>query len=212
MKKIYLSIVCACSSLLLQAQFKSGDIFLGGSFGIVRNENKNIISTTNRNISYTFNVNPFAEKFLKSNTSWGAGLVYNADVNKYKSATLTTGENNHNSYGGEAFIKIYKAMGKGFNLYAKQSVGLRIGYNKNSSMNASGGMNESKSNYFTAGYDIAPGLGYFISKKIMLNVQLNQMIHAGYSFSKSQDNKQNSFGISTTSSLGSYGVGVIFKL
>lgn len=197
------------ASIFSYAQlFDKGKILLDGSISMnhskTENANENA-ATTNGNLSLSIG------KAIKKNTFWGGSIsIGHSDI---KNELVNTSPNNFliekyksNNIGASVFYRKYLALGNNFYLYGQSGLGFSYGRSKSTYSN--------KTNYELKSYKIElginPGISYGLSKKLLMNLSLNNLLNLSYSHNSNNTDKASSlsFGSSlSTNALSNVGVG-----
>jgi hypothetical protein len=181
-------------SFIASAQFKKGDILLGGSLNF--SNNKSTFTNLSRADNSTYGViNISAGKAIGQNTVFGANLIYSQSHNDNDDGTT----DQYHTYGFGIFYRIYKNLGKDFFLFGQAGAG----YNGVSSWYV-----DSMGSRITSDYSnnvniyFTPGISYKITKKLFLELGLPNIFAASYGWEKNNQTtssrKTTSFSISTS--------------
>jgi hypothetical protein len=158
----------------VQAQITKGSLFLGGSinFNMIQNKADSISQSSNQ-IGFTFS--PVLGKAIKDDLIFGGSLIYS--YNKYG---LEHQAQKSYGYGAGVFLRKYKSIAKGFYIFLEGDLTGRYDKSDNFQQVVYGG------NYKGASFSLSasPGISYAISKKLHLEMGLNQLVGLGYSSGK----------------------------
>lgn len=164
----------ACISLTSQAQIEKGNVLIGGNLAF---------NSTTRDPVGVFNptsglsLSPSVAWAYKNNRLAGVSLTYRHTGNENKDL-------NTNSYGAGVFLRQYKPLGKsGFYVFAQES----LNYNNNEYRQFMSGYSgsyilKSKTNNISTG--INPGFAFDLTRKVQLELLLNNLVSLGYSQTK----------------------------
>ncbi len=204
MKKIILPLftvffICFCAS----AQFKAGDVLLGGnlSFGTTS-------ATPSASNGYTNNsaisINPTVGVFKSEKTVYSFGIIYGHSSNNFLTTTYGVEKATGNNYGLNISKQCFKPIAKNvYFTFAGTITGIyydnKITYDQNAMYETD------KSAVFSFG--MSPGISYKLSKRLLVDVIIPNVLAIDYSAgthhyvtSNAVDNKatRNSFGFSST--------------
>ena len=181
MTRILLSLLVTLSLFSASAQFKKGDLLIGGDLSYSSNKTTSIYYTGEQKTNYgVFDIS--FGKALKENAVVGINLSYQPNVNTYNyGAGLIT--NRTDNYGIGIFYRMYKNLGKDFYLFGE----VGGGYNgSTSSMTDSTGNKTSTGTGYGGRIYITPGIAYKISKKFFLELSIPEIFNAAYSSTKTK--------------------------
>lgn len=209
MKKLIL--LAAFSFFILvavKAQFETGQKILSGGISLSNNNIESTDpSTTPSQSFFNFGINGSFGKFVKPNHAVGFGIYYS---NSTQTGTINYFNQNQNIISINYFSSYYKSFAK--NLY-----GWLTWYASGNYTFASGANYIQKAQDFGIGASIVPDITYKISKRVLLNASLNNLLSLSYSHNEtnyvSSTNPtltQNSFGFSSslsTTNIGNIGLG-----
>jgi hypothetical protein len=211
MQKIYLSILFCVSSSVLFAQFGERQKTLGGNLGLsFANQKTQQGSTELSNTSNGYGLQ-LIYGIGSGNSLKGIKLLgsYDKSTNSSNNAV-----NESYSVGLGYFTYKYKSLGKDFYLFGGFDFSASYFSNQSSIGNNS---ISSKSFGVNGNIGFTPGLAYFISKKLMLEISANSLLSADFTYRENKPQsptdptiKSANFGFSANGSLGSYNVGVRF--
>jgi len=211
MKKLYILSVIAIliSFSVVNAQINKGSLFLGGNIGF----NSSHSVADDNSVSYKqdgFTISPTIGKAIKENLILGAGLIF--FYNKYRQGPTNINDyQKSNGYGANVFLRRYKGIGKNFYIFLEGTLGGNYTKSYNSPLTS---YNNYKRTSF--GLGATPGISYAVSKRLQLELGLNQILSVDYTHEKGDKGvnygvpyKSNSFSI-TTSLTNSYLSSVYF--
>jgi hypothetical protein len=179
-----------CSSFLANAQFKKGNIILGGQlfYGYNSGNQKytNPPGYPQYDQKYNYgNITISAGKALNENTAVGINLSYLPSTSKNDN-----GNGNgpfyykNNGYSVGIFYRKYKTLGKEFYLFGQTDAY----YNwSDQSVKDSTGSTISTGTGWGAGFDIFPGISYRISKHFFLELTIPSLFVIQYNKSSTSD-------------------------
>lgn len=187
MTRILLTIVIVFPfSMMASAQFKKGDILLGGNLSF----NYNSSSTTQPSPVYPnsdqkTNTGDFTislGKAINENTIVGLELSYlPTSITNYQNYGPNLLKYQDNGYGVGVFFRKYKSLGKEFYLFVQ----IAASYNWSTQTGKdSTGTNLINGNSWSAGIDLYPGIAYKISKHFFLEISIPSLITARYQNTK----------------------------
>ncbi|HEV7333432.1 MAG TPA: outer membrane beta-barrel protein [Flavisolibacter sp.] len=179
MKKSLL-IALACSflfSLTVSAQITKGSVLLGGgiSGGKGKSEGNN-----GEGKSSGFSVYPAFGVAVKDNVVIGLRLSYANSSSEYSDPNNQNSQDNEN-YGAGIFYRRYLSLSQKFFLFGEGAVYYNRGKQESSQLTSK---STQTSNSF--GVNFYPGIAYAVSKKIHLEVGLNNLLDLSYNTSKSE--------------------------
>lgn len=180
-KNLLLLLAIVSTALSASAQISKGSSFLGGTLNFsTQKETSEQPTSTGETTSIeekksTFLISPSIGFAYKENRVWGLSLSYNRVKNEYADNKPSV----ENYYGAGAFLRQYKPLGKGFYLFAEESLGFSYGKNDYTSDNN----NSSSYKLFSTALSFAPGFAYDVSKKFQLELIMNNLLYAKYNHS-----------------------------
>jgi hypothetical protein len=188
------------------AQINKGVKALGGNLSLTSTTEE---SPAEKYTNTSFSIAPSFMSVYKDNRAIGFILKYTHNETSY--FQLKT-----NSYGAGIFLRQYKPLGKGFYVFAQES--LNFDADQYKSVLSSDTIIVTTAKTKTISVTVNPGLAFDVSKKFQLELLFfNNLLSAGYSHTDTQPGnlsepifKQNSFFINTnlnTSQLTSLNIG-----
>ncbi len=203
--KLFILAALLCASVFsAKAQTEKGKILLGGNVTFITQKGKSQITTKET----SFSVGPVFGFFVGNNFAVGVALSY--DYNKTApiiySATSSQSGIKHTSYGISPFARYYVNISEPFKFFAELAAGGSFG--KSEFKDANGIISPDKPEYTSYHAAISPGLAFFPSKKIavQLSIPLFSFIHQKAVSSAPQSNSSTfnafSFAATTTPSIG----------
>ena len=218
MIKIYaLFILSVLATVSVKAQFDVGQKVLGGNIGFSTNKNENLYNTTSSSNSSVFSISPSLSWFNKPNHLIGIGLTYNYNNQKTKDI-ITYANSKNSSIGMVLSSQRFFTLSQNFFFTVNTSVGAN--YSFGNSLNTVNNItNETKNNGYAVNASFAPGLSYRVTKRLLFDAYLSNLIFAGYSHSETKNkdpqatnakSTQSNFAISSSlsnTSLGNVGLG-----
>jgi len=168
------------SNLSLHAQTEKGSVYVGGNIIVETASQKAQQNNPFSNVSSQIVISPSVAWAYKNNRLFGFSLSwsYQKLTDSIFGASGTYGYSMP-SFGGSAFLRQYKPLGKGFYLYAQEALSATFGYGK------------------LYGYDLhtfktellfSPGMAYNVSKHLQLEIQMSNILETGYTQSKLSGN------------------------
>jgi hypothetical protein len=183
----------------VNGQIKKGALFLGGQLGVSGQTTKNENSPDLKSTGITFS--PAFGKAVKDNLIIGFDINYgHTKVQNYYPETQTS-----NAYGAGFFIRKYRELGKGFYLFAQGRAG--GSYNNQEYKNSSQVPVDNKSNGYTIGIAVYPGVSYAITHKLQLETGFNNLAYLEFNHNEQSVNSNpytKTNGISLGSSLSNF--------
>ena len=214
MTRILLTLAFVFSiSLMASAQFKKGDILLGGTLAYSHNNTAYLQNPSQRGDYGNFNIS--AGKALNEREVLGVNLNFTPYwTSEYSNYGLGPLGYSDNGYGISIFYRKYKALGKDFYLFAEAGAG----YTGSTQTGKDSADKKVIRGYTNAGtIYLTPGFAYRVSNKVLLEITIPNIIYVNYSSQTINvqdvipyEVKGNSFSISTSLSsnpLNSLGIG-----
>jgi hypothetical protein len=180
-KNLLLTIASLFIVLFSYAQVTKGSILLGGGFSLSKGKTSNI---ANEGESTSFFVNPNFGFVVKDNSVIGIGLSYG-----HNSQKPNTDNHKDNTYGGGVYYRKYHQLGKSFYLFGEGQT--YYSYRKQESNDQ---ISKHTTKYTNIGINVYPGIAYSVSKRLHLEVGINNLFNINYSHNRDE----------TISSNGSY--------
>lgn len=198
MKKLVIVMLCLFTAASLKAQTESGNIFVGGGFGINNNKTETVDgnATVGYNRSTTISVRPQVGFFIADNFAIGASVVYSNNVNENIDEDL----NKNNDLQFSPFARYYIPMTEQFSIYGQGAFG--IGF-RNSEIVVNNTTTDTGDGLITS-FGLSGGLAFFPTEKINVNLGLNILSFSAVNTSIPNSNVENTntnfnFGIDTFS-------------
>jgi len=157
-------------SFSLQAQTEKGSVYLGGSINFSSVAEDPLPNSFPQYTQVQFTVSPSVAWAYKTNRFFGFSLSWSGNK-----STDTLNNFSTNSFEGSVFLRQYKPLGKGFYLFAQESLGAGF---------TNGNVYSYNLNSFQSSVAISPGLAYNVSKHLQLELNMNDIIGADYNYSK----------------------------
>lgn len=211
MIKILFILSAVLISVSANAQFKKGDILLGGNLGFSTSTSSD--TATGNSVS----VNVTVGKAINESTVFGVNLLYAPFWSNYYFGYNGIALDSYlqNDFGVGVFFRKYKSLGKDFFLFGE--AGANFGWTTQSGKDFNDVKVLTASGY-SATVNVMPGFAYRVSKKFFLELSIQNLFYAQYSSSKTtiqsiDYNKNSGFSIGTSLSSGLLSdVGVGFRL
>lgn len=206
MKKYLFSVVTIVFFLSANAQFKKGNMMMGGSLGFGNLKNTNLLVTPTTTGTYSsFSLYPSFEKFFRNNASWGIYAGFVNLRNKVPIASVgTLGVSDDFILG--AMLKTYVIANKSVALFLQHSI---QGKSSNWKYNP---ISTNKSTGEEIGYRVEPGVAYKLSPMFMLQGKLNNLLSLNYSHAKSLTDELQNITLNTGTSLTNLNVGLLVRI
>jgi hypothetical protein len=207
MKRILLfALIIIGASVTVSAQINKGAVLVGGnvSFADGSRKTEGMQSSADGKIT-SYGINPSVGFAYKENRVWGifGGISKTDYLNSAIASELT--------YGGGAFLRQYKPLGKEFYFFAEETA--YFWYSREKASPVFQGNPTYKT--YNTGLGITPGLAYGVSKKFQLELSLNNLLTINYANRKQESSnpgntpvsiKESAFGMqSSLSGLGQLG-------
>jgi len=218
MKKLFLSALALSFTFLSQAQITKGTTFIGGgvSFGDSRSTGGDTSYSYNNPHSSSFNITPSISWAVKDNLVFGVILGYGHSKTDYAAANSPA--NKQNSYTAGVFLRKYKPVGQGFNLFLQNN----LNFNYSKTTNNGGQQYETTGTTWGPSFGLAPGVAYRLGRHWQAEAMLPGLVSVYYNHtSSSQANPgtpeyrpvTNNFGISTSvSNLTQFTLGILYNI
>lgn len=170
------------------AQIQKGTTVLGGSIEFSQRETEADPAWGASDTYRSFGVSPLFAKAIRENLILGGEIVYGNDF--HESGSINNLESNRRNYGLGIFIRGYRNLGKsGFYLFLQSELIAAFTTYKStvSSVNPPYSTVQ-KSDGFTIGLNLYPGIAYAITPRMHIETGLSNLFHAGYFNSSSSNN------------------------
>ena len=147
-----------------EAQFQSGQSFVGGNFSTFFNDYKSK-NMDSQGTNYSHNIGISWGSFVKDNKAVGWGINHNLRIYKLTDFNIDPKPIQEFGIGGERFWEFYKPLNDKFALYVRPSFGLN--YNLQNTYQASNNdiTYEAQSNKLTLGASLGAGIAWRITQK-----------------------------------------------
>jgi len=218
MKRLFLSALALSFAFLTQAQITKGTTFIGGglSFGDSKSTGGDTTNSYTNPHSSSFNISPSISWAVKDNLVFGVFLGYGHSKTDY--AATNTPVNKQDNYSAGVFLRKYKPVGSGFNLFLQGN--LNFAYSKTSNEGVQ--QYEFTSTTWGPSLGLAPGIAYRLSHHWQAEAMLPGLVSVYYNHtSSSQENPgmqayrpvTNNFGVSTSvSNLTQFTLGILYSI
>ncbi|MEP6466160.1 MAG: hypothetical protein ABJB05_07625 [Parafilimonas sp.] len=177
-KKFTLLFLAACIiAVTSNAQINKGVNALGGNLSFYTSTVK--INAGLKNTGTDFSISPSFMTAYANNRTVGFNVDYGYNKNSFVDQKI-------NTYGAGVFLRQYKPLGKGFYIFAQETLGLD--YTKSTSQYIDS-VSASNSKQIYVGLTVNPGLAYDVSKHFQLELLFfNNLISVSYSHTTSTSN------------------------
>lgn len=196
MKKVLpLTFASLCITFVSYGQIAKGKTLLGGSLGYGQSEaHASNITFLPGKLRYV-TLNPSVGIAFKENTVLGVDLSLYTYNQKTAGATPTDiYVTKSRVYGSNVFVRRYVPLLNRFYFYAQASVG----GGKSEAWTEYNNQKPSRTDGWSAGLSLNPGLTYAVTKKLYVESGLNGFALLAYSRSKTKDTDSNTGVVSTT--------------
>lgn len=191
MKKVLLTLTAVAGlTIAANAQTEKGKIMVGGQVGF---ETSKVKDTDDKNNS--FSINPTVGYFVSDNWAVGTGIGYNWSKNESDKENSVKVD----AFQVAPFVRKYSANGP-LRFFAQLSVPMSWGKNTVEEANV-----ESESKFENYGVELAPGLAYFPTNKIGIELKVRGLYY-NYNKNKTADISTNTFGLDANSLAPTLGV------
>ncbi|MCW8311702.1 outer membrane beta-barrel protein [Sphingobacterium thalpophilum] len=191
MKKVLLTLTAVAGlTIAANAQTEKGKIMVGGQVGF---ETSKVKDTDYKNNS--FSINPTVGYFVSDNWAVGTGIGYNWSKNESDKENSVKVD----AFQVAPFVRKYSANGP-LRFFAQLSVPMSWGKNTVEKANV-----ESESKFENYGVELAPGLAYFPTNKIGIELKVRGLYY-NYNKNKTADISTNTFGLDANSLAPTLGV------
>jgi hypothetical protein len=210
MKKLNLLLLGVLIISVANAQFKTGDKYLSGSFSF--NGGKTEQSSTNK--QFNIGIAPTFTKFKSDKKASGFKLFagYGESKNSSGSNTQSTDQLN---LGAGIFSQNYFPLGHNFYFFIEK--GLMADYTWSKTKESAFAANKITSTGYSASLYLKPGFGYKVTDRLIINLNFMNFATLSYGHSNNETSfggitsttKSNSFGLSSglsNASLGDLGI------
>jgi hypothetical protein len=179
MKKLLACAAIFLTAITTNAQMEKGTVLIGGNLSVGTGKN-----TTNGSEykQITLGIAPSVGWAYSTNKFFGFSLnyAYSKQTEDYK----------ENIFGAGVFMRQYMPVAKNLYLFAHE--GLNFSAGKGSGLfNATGIGYDVDANKWNATLGLSPGLSYELTKKMQLEVLLNNLLSVGYAHAKSTSTQHN---------------------
>lgn len=176
-RKLLISCAVLFTAIAANAQMEKGTVLLGGNLS-VGTYNNTFNGTETK--STTFGIAPSVGWAYSTNRFLGFSLnyAYSKQSQDYK----------QNTFGVGVYMRQYLPVAKSLYLFAHE--GLSVSTNKGSGVIGTTLPASRDSKGWNATLGLSPGLAYDLTKKIQLELLLNNLLGVGYSHSKITDTPQ----------------------
>jgi hypothetical protein len=181
MTRIILTLLITLSFISVNAQFKKGDVLLGGTLLYSSNKSTNPYSPDEQKYNYgVFNIS--LGKAIKENTLFGVFIGFQPTSNTYNNGSILVTDKTDN-YGIGIFYRMYKNLGKEFYIFGEAGGGYD---GSTSSTKDSTGNKLSTGTGYGGHIYITPGIAYKISKKFFMELSIPEIFSLAYSSSNTK--------------------------
>lgn len=191
MKKVLLTLTAIAGlTIAANAQTEQGKIMVGGQIGF---ETSKVKDTDHKDNS--FSINPTVGYFISDNLAIGTGIGYNWS----KSEGDKNNSIKFDAFQVSPFVRKYSANGP-VRFFAQLSVPMAWGTQTVETSSI-----EKKNKFENYGVELAPGLAYFPTSKIGIELKVRGLYY-NYSKNKTEDITTNTFGLNVNSLAPTLGV------
>ncbi|MDM1293138.1 porin family protein [Sphingobacterium sp. N143] len=191
MKKVLLTLTAIAGlTVAANAQTEKGKIMVGGQIGFETSKVKDTDIKAN-----SFSINPTVGYFVSDNWAVGTGIGYNwnkTESDKDNSIKV-------DAFQVSPFVRKYTANGP-VRFFAQLSVPMAWGTETSTTNNV-----EAKEKFERYGVELAPGLAYFPTSKIGIELKVRGLYY-NYNKNKTADVSTNTFGLDANSLAPTLGV------
>ncbi len=185
MRNIYvLAIAMVSTSFVSNAQITKGSTFLGGSLSVLSDKSEFTPNTNLENKITNWSIRPQIGKAISENKI--AGIFLNFGRSKYIQtvAPASSTESINSTYGGGFFYRRYYPLNKRFFLFGDAGLGINFGKDERSNDNGTTNYVYYKSKSTEGNLALAPGISFAATKKLHLELALNNLLSFSYQSSK----------------------------
>ncbi|GAA4176787.1 MULTISPECIES: porin family protein [Sphingobacterium] len=191
MKKVLLTLAAIAGlTIAANAQTEKGKIMVGGQVGFQTSKVKDTDFKNN-----SFSINPTVGYFVSDNWAVGTGVGYDWSKNETNKDNSTKTD----AFQVSPFVRKYTAEGP-VRFFAQLSVPMAWGKTTVESNNV-----ETKNKFERYGVELAPGLAYFPTSKIGIELKVRGLYY-NYNKDKTNDITTNTFGLNVNSLAPTLGV------
>jgi hypothetical protein len=182
-KQFYFLSFFLLAGFMSQAQFKKGDVLLGGDarFGL----NGFGSNDPNKDKQTSFDINPSIGKFINDHTMVGVQAGFSYGNTNQNTGGTTNEKTISNTYSAGVFMRRYRPVASHF--YVFLQTGLSGSYNTVKSSFSDDSQPETKNVVYLVYAGLAPGISYGFNDRLMLELSFPNLLYANYSFNKSWD-------------------------
>jgi hypothetical protein len=168
-----------------KAQFDVGQKVIGGNLSFTSNTSENISTGRTKNTGWNFNFSK--AKFYKPNVLRGTGITYGYSKNSQKYTAVNNFDNDYYSHavGINIFSQRFIPLGKQF-FFTLQTGGTAF-YNSGKHTTTSDNTS-SKTDGFSIGFGLAPGVSYRISERFLFDAFLSNFLAVSYAYQSTKSN------------------------
>jgi hypothetical protein len=178
MKKITLFAFAFFVCTIANAQFSKGEKYLSGSFsGQVNDYDLNDHAGTD---SYSISFAPAFSRFVSAKKAVGLKIMAAYQYSKAYNPDITTQRSTQ--FGLGIFSQNYLNLNKGFYLLLEKGISGIVGLGSNDIANNPAA--SSDLTQYSLGIYLAPGIGYKLSDRLIIGLNLGSIISANYTHSK----------------------------
>ncbi|MDQ6608464.1 MAG: hypothetical protein M3Y85_01430 [Bacteroidota bacterium] len=181
MRKVYtLAMAAICISHISHAQITKGSTFIGGSLSVFSDKSEFTPNSTLVNKATNWSIKPQIGKAISENKI--AGIFLNFGKSKYiqTTAPANSSESINTVYGGGFFYRSYYPLSKKFFLFGDAGLGINFGKDERSANNGTTNYIYYKGKSTEGNFALAPGLSFAATKKLHLELALNNLLYFSY--------------------------------
>lgn len=180
MKKIYALVLCCLSATFAHSQFDKGQKILGGGIGFSSNDYGDPADNYYTSNTSTFTFSPSVGWFSKPNKLYGIGLTYGYNSNKTINVLNNSTElTKSHSIGVRFFSQRFFSLTQNLFFTVTGSIGGSYSFGEITST-TNNVENKTKTPGYGVAADLAPGLSYKLSKRLLFDAYLNSLISINY--------------------------------
>jgi hypothetical protein len=181
MKRLTLSAVLLLCILVASAQFSPGDKYLTGTVSFSTSKTEFGPGNEEKNLGISFS--PSILKFKSDRKATGFRLLSNYSEHKEISSS-NLNKTDQLTAGAGVFCQRIFPLGKGFYFFTEKGVTASILWSKNTQ--SAFANTSSKTTGFTGSVYITPGFGYKLTDRLLMNLNLNNLLSLNYTHQKNE--------------------------
>jgi hypothetical protein len=174
--KVVLPVLLLAMVSRSEAQFTAGQKLLGGNFSF---GTSSATGESNPPKSWGINVSPKIGFVKDKNTVYGFSLSYAVQGNKSSGLPAQEYKTRYNYANASFYVQKIKWLGEKWFIYGEG--GVTGGFNNQKAFYTEDKNRKNKADGWSAGIYITPGVSYMVTKKLLLDLRLQQLLYAGFS-------------------------------